>query len=98
MLTTAQELKMVDDMVNGCHWELPTAIFFVREVSLLPHETSYVFWNALAELLPRLTSEKKITPLQKLQARAYLFELFEGKTHLNKTDVLCQINPYLVKL
>ena len=98
MLTTVQELEMVDAMVEKNHWDQPTAIFVVHEVSLLPYESYDVFWKALAELLQRLTSTKKITPFQKLQARSYIFELFEGKTHLNKTDVLCQINPYLVKL
>jgi hypothetical protein len=94
MLSTIQELQMVDALVQS-DWDRQTADSVVREVSLL----SFLhFGRDLNELLTRLKASKKITAQQALQVRHYLVAL-EAKRELPALHALHappQANPYFI--
>jgi hypothetical protein len=89
MLSTIQELQMVDALVQLDHWDRQTADSVVREVSL--HSL-----HDLNEVLARLKASKKITALQALQVRHYLNALDVKRELRPALHAPPQSNPYFI--
>jgi hypothetical protein len=73
LLTTVQQLQMVDALVELGKWPRGKADYVVRQVST--HLSSLEFGSDLNALLAELKAQKIITVLQSLQVRQYLTTL-----------------------
>ena len=79
LLSTIQELQMVDALVQLHKWPRATADYVVRRVSHGVHATTYVPWGELDDLLQALRDQKIITAGQSIQVRNYLTSLNEKR-------------------
>ncbi len=79
LLSTIQELQMVDALVQLHKWPRATADYVVRRVSHGVHATTHVPWGPLDDLLQKLRYQKIITAGQLIQVRNYLISLNDNR-------------------
>ena len=82
MLTTVQELEMVDSLVKHDKWPREKAEDVVRAVSTRLSNNKLIIVQAhqqadLNALLAELRAQNILTALESLQVRQYLFKLYE---------------------
>lgn len=93
LLTTVQELQMVDALVQLDQWPREKADYVVRQVSI--RLSSLEFRKDLNALLAELQAQKIITVLQSIQVRHYLNTL-DLKRELRPDLRVPPQNVYLV--